>query len=62
MNNAHSQDWWLWRMYRQVAEFVNDPSEENRARLDALTLEYRHSRLQQRVGLTRDHDWVVDFQ
>lgn len=36
-----TSDWWLWRMYRQVADFIHQPSEENARRLRALIEEYR---------------------
>lgn len=61
MNQEDTREWWLWQMYRCVAEFVNDPSEMSQARLQALILEYRNYTEQKAIGLTREHDWVADF-
>lgn len=41
MNEQYSTDWWLWQMYRQVANFINDPSEENDRALKSLSSAYK---------------------
>jgi hypothetical protein len=61
MNHEDAREWWLWQMYRCVAEFVNDPSEVSQARLQSIILEYRNYHRQESIGLTPKHDWVVDF-
>ncbi len=35
-------DQWLWQVYRRVAEFINEPSDRNHARLHALLGQYRY--------------------
>ncbi|MGH8557053.1 MAG: hypothetical protein ACRESZ_06240 [Methylococcales bacterium] len=29
MNNLEIQDYWRWKLIRQVSNFINDPGEEN---------------------------------
>lgn len=36
-----SRDWWMWQMYRQVADFINEPNDISEARLKSLVLAYR---------------------
>lgn len=62
MDEQRTTDWWLWQMYRLVAEYVNDPTDVTESRLKALILEYRNHQHQHRLGLKSSHDWVVDFR
>ena len=36
-----SRDWWMWQMYRQVADLINEPNDISEARLKSLVLAYR---------------------
>lgn len=42
MEERYSTDWWLWQMYRQVADFVHHPTLANEQRLRELLESYRH--------------------
>lgn len=41
MHELNSAEAWRWQMYRQVAEFINAPSDITEARLKALLMAYR---------------------
>lgn len=57
----YSTDWWLWRMYREVAEYVSCPSAEAELRLRSLIGEYRNFCEQKQLGLLDPHQRAVDF-
>ncbi len=53
MDEPYTSEWWLWRMYRCVATYVNDPSQGNEARLLGLIDDYRnHSSMAARTAST----------
>ena len=56
-----SNDWWLWRLYREVAEYVNQPSVSGEQEIRALLAEYREFREQKDLGLLQERGRVVDF-
>lgn len=41
MNDKYTTDWWLWQMYRSVANFINDPTEENDLAMKSLSSAYK---------------------
>lgn len=42
MDEPDNTEWWLWQMYRQVAAYVNEPTQRNELRLRALIDDYRN--------------------
>ena len=60
MEEKYSTDWWLWQMYRQVAEYVNDPTDVNETRLKSLLSQYRNYRDQPSPD-NSDGDLSLDF-
>jgi hypothetical protein len=60
MEDKYSRDWWLWQMYRQVAEYVNSPSDISEARLRSLMLEYRKGH-QKNGKISGDRERAVDL-
>lgn len=61
MEQEYTREWWLWQMYRLVAEFVNEPSGANEARLRATMARYqRYQRQCERGGSATGQDWAVD--
>ena len=61
MEEKYSTEWWLWQMYRQVAQYVNNPDAITEAQLRSLIDQYREFTRQQGLGLRRGHEWVMDF-
>jgi len=62
------QQEWLWRIYRQVAEYVHTPDAGRKARINSLLTQYLYlcNQSQQsageRINRTRDeHEWLMDF-
>ena len=49
MEDHGTIEWWRWRMYRQVAAYINDPIPRNESQLRVLIDEYREYR----------SDWIV---
>jgi len=58
---SYSTEWWLWQLYRQVAEYVNHPDVVREARLRMSIEQYRQHRHQQALGLAPSHERVTDF-
>lgn len=63
----NSSDWWLWQMYRQVAVFVNQPSDSTEAKLTMLMEQYQEFYKSQafngEIPRSRDeHEWAMDFR
>ncbi len=52
MNSEERQEWWLWQMYRLVAEYIHDPTPQQADRLHGFLLEYRlqHDRPEQALS------------
>ena len=44
MEDQGTIEWWRWRIYRQAASYINDPSPTNEWQLRALIDEYRSFR------------------
>ena len=40
-----ANEWWRWRMYRQAAAYINDPSRTNEQQLRELIDAYRSFRI-----------------
>lgn len=61
-----STDWWLWKMYRQVAVFVNQPSASTEAKLTELIQQYQEfHKTQCYLGDTRprdEHEWAMNYK
>jgi len=61
MVNQENTEVWLWRMYREVAQFVHDPSATSEAELMSLIAQYRKE--QGPSMHTKDeHEWVMNYQ
>lgn len=54
MEDHGAIEWWRWRMYRQVATYINDPSPRNESQLRALIDEYREYRSTRIVSAGND--------
>ncbi len=59
-DRAHT-DGWRWVIYRQVADWLADPSDSREARLKALIVQYRLEH--QRVRRDGDEpEWAMDYR
>jgi hypothetical protein len=56
-----SNDWWLWRLYREAAEYINQPSDAGEQQIHRTLVEYREYCMQRDLGLQHQHWRVVDF-
>lgn len=62
MNAKNSTDWWMWQMYRLIAQIIHHPSPATEERLRALIAEYRHQREQCQGGERVDpHERAMDY-
>ena len=41
MHDEPSTEWWMWKLYRQVAEYLRNPDSAAEAQLFALARAYR---------------------
>lgn len=37
-----SQEWWRWKMYKQIADFIHNPSMEREEHITDMLTEYRY--------------------
>lgn len=62
MNSSRSREWWMWKMYREVAQLIYDPSQLSEARLKMLATHYCNlMRQARRDGETDPHESVMDY-
>lgn len=63
MNDTVSLDWWRHQFYRQIKDFIGNPSEENETQLKCALEEYRKYFSERRSDREHDeHEWVMDFR
>ncbi len=63
MENSTSTDRWLWRMYREVAQYVHNPSPANELELINLVTQYRKEAEQlDRSSSDDEHEWAMNFR
>ncbi len=61
MVNQENTEVWLWRIYREVAQFVHNPSVTSETELMKLLAEYRNE--QQMETTSKDeHEWLMNYQ
>ncbi|HGX92382.1 MAG TPA: hypothetical protein ENK35_03610 [Candidatus Tenderia sp.] len=63
MEHNTSTEKWLWRMYREVAQYVHNPSAANEVELLNLVSQYRKEAEQQNKTASDDeHEWAMNFR
>ena len=61
MVNSENNEVWLWRMYREVAQFVHNPSATSEAELMSLIAQYRKEQAPV-INNKDEHEWVMNYQ
>lgn len=62
MNTENPAEWWMWQMYRRIAEIIHQPSLATEERLRALIAEYRQQWEQRQTGERVDpHERAMDY-
>ena len=62
MEKHSSTDMWLWRMYREVAEYVHNPSAANEIELINSISQYRKHAEQANIASSDEHEWAMNFR
>ena len=63
MEEPYSTEWWRWKLYRQIAEYLHHPSVDGQAAVHTLLQAYRDQQLQPAHSAHRDeHEWVMDWR
>jgi hypothetical protein len=63
MDEPYSTEWWRWKLYRQIAEYLHQPSVAGQAAVQSLLQAYREQQLQSPPSALRDeHEWVMDWR
>jgi hypothetical protein len=63
MDEPYSTEWWRWKLYRQIAEYLHQPSVAGQATVQSLLQAYRDQQLQSPQFAPRDeHEWVMDWR
>ncbi len=56
-------DMWLWRLYREVAQYVHNPNATNEMELLTLVSQYRkEAERQQRASGGDEHEWAMNYR
>ena len=61
MAHQENSEEWLWRMYREVAQFVHNPSVTSEAELMSLIAQYRKEQGSE-MRSKDEHEWVMNYQ
>lgn len=62
MQQENTTDWWMWQMYRKIAEIIHQPSIASEEHLRALISEYRNQWEKQRTRDCSDpHERAMDY-
>jgi len=62
MHQENTTDWWMWQMYRRIAEIIHQPSIATEERLRALISEYRvHWERQRMMSQLDPHERAMDY-
>lgn len=64
MDEPYNIEWWRWKLYRQIADYLHRPSVEGQAAVQAMLQAYRD---QQQNPAPRpphrdEHEWVMDWR
>jgi len=63
MDEPYSNEWWRWRMYRKIADYLYDPTPAAQADIYSILREYQLQQQQAAPHRHRDeHEWAMDWQ
>lgn len=63
MDDKNSIEWWRWRLYRGIADYLHAPTPERHAAVTAVMAEYKDHRQSSPVPSAGDeHEWVMDWR
>jgi len=63
MRESCSTEWWKWKVYKQAADFLHDPSDASEARLKSAINAYRSHYEHRRDKAGGDeHQWAMNFR
>lgn len=63
MRESYSMEWWMWRVYKQAADFLHDPNDASEARLKATITAYRsHHECRGDKAAGDEHQWAMNFR
>lgn len=61
MDDVNSTDWWRWKMYRLISDYLYNPTDMNEASLKAILKDYRRFRKTQSRRFGDEHERVMDY-
>lgn len=62
MQAENTTDWWMWQMYRRIAEIIHQPSPTTEEHLRVLIAQYRnHWERQQIADRVDPHEHAMDY-
>lgn len=61
MDDTNSTDWWRWKMYRLISDYLYNPTEVNEASLKAILRDYRRFRKAQNPRFGDEHEQLMDY-
>ena len=64
MEEPYSIEWWRWKLYRQIADYLHQPSVEGQAAVQAMLQAYRDQLDSHalRPPHRDEHEWVMDWR
>jgi len=61
MDDMNSTDWWRWKMYRLISDYLYNPNELNEASLKAILKDYKRFRKHQETRFGDEHEQLMDY-
>ncbi len=61
MDDMNSTDWWRWKMYRLICDYLYNPTDINEASLKATLRDYRRFRKNQSTRCGDEHEQLMDY-
>lgn len=61
MDDMNSTDWWRWKMYRLISDYLYNPTDINEASLKAILTDYRRFRKAQNSRFGDEHERLMDY-
>jgi hypothetical protein len=62
MDEPYTPDWWRWKLYRQIADYLHQPTVTGQAAVNALLQTYRDQQQPTRPAHQDEHEWVMDWR
>jgi hypothetical protein len=60
-DDIYSTEWWRWKMFRLIADYLYSPTELNEAHIRAVLRDYQRFQRDQVTQIDDEHERVMDY-